>query len=91
MSADQTRIIARLELGMSLSEAAEAVGINSATARGWLFRGVRQPEGAHGGFAVGVEAARSNPRGSTDLAQLVRAGSVRAARQHWRQVRERQP
>ena len=69
MSADQTRIIARLELGMSLSEAAEAVGINSATARGWLFRGGRQPEGPHS----------SGP------------DQVRAARQHWRQVRERQP
>ena len=66
MSADQTRIIARLELGMSLSEAAEAVGINSATARGWLFRGGRQPEGAHG-----VSPSASRRRDRTREAQRI--------------------
>jgi DNA-directed RNA polymerase specialized sigma24 family protein len=35
-------ILGGMGMGMSLSEAAQAIGINAATARGWLFRGHRE-------------------------------------------------
>ena len=80
-------IVARLALGMSLSEAAQAVGVNPATARGWLFRGRRANAGTYRDFAAGVDAARNGQRGQVPLETLVRAGSMRAARRYWRTLR----
>jgi transposase len=84
----RTGILARLELGMSLSEAAEAVGVHPATARGWLFRGRKADSGALRDFADAVEVGRGRrPRRQAPLEQLVRAGSIRAARRYWGKLR----
>jgi hypothetical protein len=79
-----TAIIARVKIGLSLSEAAQAVGINPATARGWLFRGRRASAGTYRDFAAEVDAARNGQHGQVPLETLVRAGSMRAARRYWR-------
>lgn len=86
----RTGISYRLALGMSLSEAAQAVGVNAATARGWLYRGRKAQADDLAEFAAAVEQARP-VRGHTsvtgrdrrDLSQLVRAGSLRAAKSYW--------
>jgi hypothetical protein len=80
-------ILARLALGMSLSEAAQAVGINPATARGWLYRGRRESARTYCDFAADVDAIRNAHRGQVPLETLVRAGSIRAARRYWRKLR----
>jgi len=102
----RAEILARVELGMSLSEAARAVGVPPATARGWLFRGRKAEAGAYREFADAVgkaradadrvdparqvprrkaraEADRVDPASQVSLRQLVRAGSIRAARCYW--------
>jgi hypothetical protein len=80
-------ILARLGMGMSVSEGAQAIGINPATARGWLFRGHREDAGTYCDFAADVDAARSVMRRQAPLEQLVRAGSIRAARRYWETLR----
>jgi hypothetical protein len=78
-------IVARLELGRTLAEASRAVGVRPATARGWLFRGRMAKAGAYREFADHVDGIRGCPRASTvPLEQLVRAGSIRAARALWK-------
>jgi hypothetical protein len=81
-------IVRRLALGMSLSESAQAVGINPATTRGWLFRGRKSEAGAYREFAGAVEAARLNVAHARQvpLETLVRAGSMTAARRYWRML-----
>ena len=80
-------ILYRLALGMNLSEAAQAVGVNPATARGWLFRGRREKTGELAAFAAEVDATRvvstATPTDATELSKLVRAGSIRAAKTYW--------
>jgi transposase len=80
-------ILARLGMGMSLSDAAQAVDINPATARGWLFRGRKAASGALSEFAAGVDAARATPPRRAPLETLVRAGSSTAACRYWRMLR----
>lgn len=84
----RARIAARVELGASLRDAAQAVGVKYETARGWLRRGRREEEGRYREFATAIEearekaAARPEPMDEAELRehveQAVRAGSVQA-------------
>lgn len=81
-------LLERFSAGLSLPEAARAVGVNEKTLKGWLTRGRREDIGAYGEFAVAVDAARADaeqrPAPMTaeefqaKLDEAVRAGSVQA-------------
>jgi hypothetical protein len=50
-------ITARVELGISVRDAALAEGARPETVRGWLRRGRREDAGSYADFAVAVEQA----------------------------------
>jgi hypothetical protein len=90
----EARIVARIDLGLCLSDAAQAVGVPASTARSWLARGRAARHGPHADFAAAVERARAQAeRVSTapmseaelraKLTRMVRLGSIRAARIYW--------
>lgn len=81
-------LVERFSAGLSLPDAARAVGVNPSTLKGWLGRGNREAEGTYADFAVAVQEARGEaqdrPEPLTDtefqreLDAAVRAGSVQA-------------
>lgn len=93
----RARLLARIEMGTSLSAAAVASGVSANTAKAWLARGRREDSGAYAAFAAAVEAARAvararpEPMGADELERLVsemaRAGSVQAAKLRWEMLR----
>jgi transposase-like protein len=88
----RAEIVARVEVGLSLADAAVASGVNVETARSWLARGRRE----YHEWALAIERARESatviePMGAEELkrhmAVMVRAGSVSAGRLLWEMIR----
>lgn len=97
---NRAAVLARLELGLSLVDAAEASGQRVATVRGWLVRGRREDAGPYADFARAAEEARATPRWRQRSAEAMdadefafvvseaaRAGSVAALWLRWEQLR----
>lgn len=90
-------ITARVELGVSLADAAVAEDARPETVRGWLRRGRRDPEGPYADFAAAVNRAREEasnrlePMDADELGRvvsdMVRGGSVQAAKLLWEMLR----
>jgi hypothetical protein len=83
-------ILARLEAGTTLSDAARAAGIRLPTLKRWLTRGRNERQGPYADFARAVDAAKEASEGpmtfESFLAQLeksVRAGNVQAMKLWW--------
>ena len=98
--AARARLVARIELGASLADAALASGVRPDTARSWLKRGRAEDAGPYASFAAAVDKARAAARpgrGSVPderevlelLSRAARAGSVPALRELLRWHRER--
>jgi hypothetical protein len=93
----RTAILARVELGVSFNEAAQASGIAVKTAKGWLARGRKEKVGDYADFARAIDEARhaaidppraddrrgARPGGS----QMARKGSVQAGKLRWEMLR----
>lgn len=81
-------VAARVELGASFRDAAQAAGVSPETARGWLRRGRNNPDGDCGDFARAIDAAREaaakrpEPMSEAEfrehLEAAIRAGSTQA-------------
>jgi hypothetical protein len=81
-------LIERTAAGVSLRDAARAVGVREATVKSWVTRGRREVEGESAEFAAALDAARDEARGRPGpltreefelrLAEAVRGGSVQA-------------
>lgn len=93
----RARLLARIEMGTSLSAAAVASGVSANTAKAWMARGRRETSGPYVDFVSAVADARSAararpaPMGADELARVVselaRAGSVAAAKLRWEMLR----
>jgi predicted transcriptional regulator len=87
-------IIARVELGQTFVEAAEAAGYKRATARGWLARGRRESDGDYAEFAAAVERARAavgveamTPEEHRQkVSEVARKGNVQALKLYWEMI-----
>jgi hypothetical protein len=81
-------LIERTAAGVSLLDAARAVGVREATVKSWVTRGRREREGDYAEFVAALDAARDEARGRPGpltreefelrLAEAVRGGSVQA-------------
>lgn len=81
-------LLERFSAGLSLPEAARAVGVNEKTLKGWLTRGRHEAAGDYAVFAEAVDAARADAEQrpgpmtaeefQAKLDEAVRAGSVQA-------------
>jgi hypothetical protein len=81
-------LLERFSAGLSLPDAARAVGVNATTVKTWITRGNKETEGDYHDFAVAVDGARQSakdrPPPLTEeefqrrLDQAVVAGSVSA-------------
>jgi len=81
-------LLERFAAGLSLPDAARAVGVNEKTLKGWLTRGRAEADGDYAVFAEAVNGARQAAEDrpepmtaeefQTKLDQAVRAGSVQA-------------
>lgn len=81
-------LLERFAAGLSLPDAARAVGVNTTTLKNWLTRGRKENGTPHAQFVADVEdarkkaAARPEPMDREELARVVskaaRAGSVPA-------------
>jgi len=90
-------IAARIELGVSLQDAAVAEDVSPHTARSWLQRGRREQSGIYNDFAAAVERARERSQAAAApmdreelkivVAEAARAGSVTAAKLCWEILR----
>jgi transposase len=90
-------LLERIAAGVSMRDAARAVGIREKTVKGWLTRGRREETGDYADFAAAVEEVRAaakeraEPMDGDELAQVVsgmaRAGSVQAAKLRWEMLR----
>jgi hypothetical protein len=90
-------LLERTAAGVSLSDAARAVGVRETTAKSWLTRGRREESGEYADFAAAMdearEAAKSRPDAmdEAELGRLVsgmaRKGSVQAAKLSWEMLR----
>jgi hypothetical protein len=94
-------ITTRVELGVSLADAAVAESARPETVRGWLRRGRRENAGPYADFAAGIDQARSEaesrpePMDADELAHVVseqaRKGSVQAMKLRWEMLRAPDP
>ncbi len=81
-------LIERVASGVSLTDAARAIGLREKTVKGWITRGRREDEGDYTEFAQRIEQARREaderpqPMDPDELARVVseaaRRGSVAA-------------
>lgn len=84
-------VLAGVQGGLTIAEAAEQAGLAYATVRNWLAQGRGESGTAHAQFAAAVDAAREEAREAEltreefdqRLARAVRNGSVQAARLWW--------
>ena len=84
----RAKILARIEIGVSYTDAATAAGVKPATAKSWLGKGRREKKGAYAEFAKAVESARktaedrpaamSTQEFRGEVEQAIRGGSVQA-------------
>lgn len=91
-------LLARVELGASLRDAAEACSVAERTVKTWITKGNRGDE-RYEEFVLELEAARARSRKKgehlseheflTQLTKQVRAGSVSAMKLWWEVERER--
>lgn len=97
---NRAAIIARVEIGESLTTAAAGAGIPLPTVKTWLARGRREEDTAYAEFAARVDAAKPKARqlgdGLLDDDELwavasayARRGSVPAMRLVWEILRSR--
>lgn len=94
-------ITARVELGVSVADAAVAENARPETVRGWLRRGRREDDGPYADFATAVNKARETahsrpePMDADELARVVseqaRRGSVQAMKLRWEMLRAPDP
>ena len=93
-------LVARLEAGVPLSDAARAEGLPVDTVRSWLRRGRGEGAGEYADFAAGVERARAKARSARRpvpsehdvlvlLSEAARNGSVSAMKELRAYHRER--
>ncbi len=93
-------LLERVASGVSLRDAARAVGVREKTVRSWITRGRRDGTGSYAEFVTAIEAARARalarpqPMGRGELAAVVsrmaRGGSVQAAKLRWEMLRAEQ-
>jgi hypothetical protein len=93
-------LLERFAAGLSLPDAARAVGVNAKTLKGWLTRGRAEADGDYAVFAEAVngarQAAEDRPEPMTveefqaKLDEAVRAGSVQAMKLWDERERRRQ-
>jgi transposase len=89
-------LIERTAAGVSLPDAARAIGIREATVKSWLTKGRRERSGEYAEFASAIEEARAaassrpGPMEGGELAAVVsemaRKGSVQAAKLRWQML-----
>jgi len=99
-------VLAAVEAGCSLADAARQAGVAERTVKRWLARGRREQAGAHQEFTEAVEkvwAARELPSSDepmdghelrVSVSEAARAGSVPAMKLYWEMLladRERRP
>ncbi len=100
-------VLAAVEAGCSLRDAAREAGVAPRTVKRWLARGRREQAGAHQEFTEAVEkvwaarelpASDDPPMGDGELrvavSEAARAGSVPAMKLYWEMLladRERRP
>jgi hypothetical protein len=90
-------LVERAAAGVSLRDSCRAIGLREGTAKGWVTRGRREGTGDYAEFAAALEqardAARSRPEPmdeaelAREVSQMVRAGSVAAAKLRWEMLR----
>lgn len=91
---NRAAVVARLELGQALDDAAEAAGLKSATVRGWIARGRREEEGEYREFAEAVTTARSETQIEAmtpeehriKVSEVARRGNVQALKLYWEMI-----
>jgi hypothetical protein len=81
-------ILERTAAGLSLPDAARAVGVREATVKSWVTRGRREEDGEYAEFVIALDAAREEAQARPGpltpeefdlrLSEAVRGGSVQA-------------
>jgi IS30 family transposase len=94
-------LIERTAAGVSLRDACRALGLREATVKGWLTRGRRENDGDYAAFAAAVDRARADRRSRPEpmdadelarrVSEMVRGGSVQAAKLRWEMLRAAEP
>lgn len=88
-------VVARIEVGLSVAEAAEGAGLKLATVRGWIARGRREEEGTYAEFAAAVTEALGAPKleamtpeeHRAKVSEVARKGNVQALKLMWEMIR----
>lgn len=94
-------LIERFAAGLSVRNAADAVGLNEKTLKTWITKGRRQQDGDYASFVAQIEEAREiarnrpEPMDEEELAIVVseaaRAGNTQAMKLRWEMLGGKKP
>lgn len=91
---NRAAVIARLEVGLSIPEAAEGSGLKKPTVQGWIARGKRETDTDYSEFAGAVTEVMGAPKleamtpeeHRAKVSEVARKGNVQALKLYWEMI-----